>query len=115
MSQKCKICNREYDYCHPCAFTKNIFKNAGYCGEDCYHISMALQRYNSKVANAAETVRELKKYNIDSLSLRPSIEAAYQAMSNEIKPKRKAKIIEEIVPQENVEVVINKDEDMTIS
>lgn len=115
MKQMCKICNNEYTYCHSCAITKDIFKNAGYCGENCYHISMILQKYGSKVITASETMKELKPYDIDTVSLQPSIEAYYQNIVNETKPKRRAKIIEEIVRPEDVEVVINKDEDMTIS
>lgn len=115
MKQTCKICNNEYTYCHSCAITKDVFKNAGYCGENCYHISMILQKYGSKVITASEAAKELALYNIDKMSLRPSIEAYYQDIKNEAKPKRKAKIIEEVVPAEDVEVVINENEDMTIS
>ena len=115
MKHMCKICNNEYTYCHSCAITKDVFKNAGYCGENCYHISMILQKYGSKVITAAETMEELKLYDIDTVSLRPNIETYYQNIVNEAKPKRKTKIIEEVVPQEDVEVVINEDEDMTIS
>lgn len=115
MKYICKICGNEYTYCHSCAITKDVFKNAGYCGEDCYHISMILQRYGSKVATAAETIKELKPYSVDKMSLQPKIEAYYQNIVNEAKSKRKAKIIEEVVLQEDVEVVINENEDMTIS
>jgi hypothetical protein len=76
---------------------------------------MILQKYGSKVITAAETMAELKLYNIDMVSLRPGINECYQNVAKEAKPKRKTKIIEEVVPQEDVEVVINKDEDMTIS
>lgn len=115
MKHMCKICNNEYTYCHSCAITKDVFKNAGYCGENCYHISMILQKYGSKVITATEAMEELKPYDIDAVSLRPNIETCYQNIVKEAKPKRKIKIIEEVVPQEGVEVVINKDEDMTIS
>lgn len=115
MKHVCRICNNEYNYCHSCAITKDIFKNAGYCGENCYHISMILQKYGSKVITATETMKELSQYNIDKMSLRQSIETYYKNIANEAKPKRKAKIIEEIVPQEDVEVVIDEDKDMTIS
>lgn len=115
MKHTCKICNNEYTYCHSCAITKDVFKNAGYCGENCYHISMILQKYGSKVITATEAMEELKSYNIDMVSLRPSINECYQNVANEAKPKRKTKIIEEVAPPEDVEVVINEDEDMTIS
>lgn len=115
MKHTCKICNNEYTYCHSCAITKDVFKNAGYCGENCYHISMILQKYGSKVITATEAMEELKLYNIDVVSLRPGVNECYQNVVKEAKPKRKAKIIKEVVPQEDVEVVINKDEDMTIS
>lgn len=115
MKHMCKICNNEYAYCHSCAITKNVFKNAGYCGENCYHISMILQKYGSKVITATEAMEELKPYDIDTVSLRPNLEAYYQNIVNEAKPKRETKIIEEVVQQEDVEVVINEDEDMTIS
>jgi hypothetical protein len=115
MKQPCKICQKIYEYCGPCAITKDLFKNAGYCGEDCYHISMILQRYGSKLLSASEAVKELKLHNIDNLSLQPAIQEYYQNIINETKPKRKAKIIEEIVPKEDVEVVVNTDRDMTTS
>lgn len=115
MKHMCKICNNEYTYCHSCAITKDIFKNAGYCGKSCYHISMILQKYGSKVLTAAETIKELKPYDIDKVSLRSNISEYYQNIVNEVKPKRKTKIIEEVVTQEDVEVVINEDGDMTIS
>ena len=115
MKQSCRICKNVFDYCHSCAITKNLFKNAGYCGEDCYHISMILQKYGSKVSTAAETIKELKPYNIDKMSLQPNIKEYYQNIVGTAKPKRKARIVEEVVPQEDVEVVIKIDEDMTIS
>lgn len=115
MKQMCKICSNEYSYCHSCAITKDIFKNAGYCDENCYHISMILQKYGSKVITASETMKELALYNIDKIPLQSNIERLYRDIKNEAKPKRKAKIIEEVIPQEDVEVVINENEDMTIS
>ena len=115
MKHMCKICNNEYTYCHSCAITKDVFKNSGYCGENCYHISMILQKYGSKVITATEAMEELKLYNIDTVSLRPSINECYKNIVKEAKPRRKIKIIEEVVPQGDVEVVINEDEDMTIS
>ena len=115
MKQACRICSNEYSYCHSCAITKDVFKNAGYCGENCYHISMILQKYGSKVITASDTMKELSLYNLDKISLLPNIEALYQKIKNEVKPKRKVKIVEEIVSQEDVEVVINENEDMTIS
>lgn len=111
MKHECRICGNEYDYCHSCAITKNVFKNAGYCGEDCYQISMILQRYNGKVMQAAEAMRELEQYDINNVSLKPSVKKHYNNIVDEIS----AQVIEEVVPQEDVEVVINKDEDMTIS
>jgi hypothetical protein len=76
---------------------------------------MILQRYGSKVATATETIKELKSYNVDKMSLQPKIEAYYRNIVNEARPKHRAKIIEEIIPSEDVEVVIKDDEDMTIS
>jgi hypothetical protein len=76
---------------------------------------MILQKYGSKVITATEAMEELKLYNIDTVSLRPGVNECYQNVVNEAKPKRKAKTIEEVVQQEDVEVVINENEDMTIS
>ena len=107
MKYNCRICSRVYDYCHSCALTKNPFKKAGYCGEDCYHISMILQKYGSGNATAEQTVELLKLYNIKNKTLRPSIQACYDKVFGSIK--------EEVVPNEDVEVVIKDDKDMTIS
>ena len=117
MLRECRICKTKFDYCPSCAITKNSFKKAGYCGESCYHISMILQRYGSKLLTATETIKELESYNIDQMSLQPSIDEYYKGIIKEAeaqKPKYKIKQIEEIIPQEDVEVVVN-DEDTTIS
>ena len=117
MLRGCKICTSKYDYCPSCAITKNPFKNAGYCGEECHHISMILQRYGSKMATATETIKALEPYNINQISLQPSIDEYYKKIIKEAeaqKPKHKIKYIEEVIPQEDVEVVVN-DEDTTIS
>ena len=55
------------------------------------------------MATAEETVESLKPYNIESRQLKPSIQAHYQ------------QILEEVVPFEDVEVVVKNDEDTTIS
>ena len=115
MKDACRICNNEFEYCHSCAITKDIFKNAGYCCENCYRISMILQKYGSKSMTAEETIKELDRYDVTNISLRQHIDSYYNDILKEIKPKRRAKIIEEVVPQEDVEVVVNKNEDMTIS
>lgn len=114
MKYECRICMKKYNYCHECAITKNLFKNAGYCGEGCYNISMALQKYGSKVATAAETIKELKPYNIDKMSLRPNIESYYQGVVEAARPKRRIKNIEEVIPTEDVEVIIT-DRDISTS
>ena len=103
MKTNCKICNSKFDYCPSCAITKNPFKNAGYCGEDCYHISMILQRHRGRRATAKETVESLKLHNIEAKALKPSIQARYQ------------QILEQVIPFEDVEVVVRNDEDTTIS
>lgn len=117
MLRGCKICKNKFDYCPSCAITRNPFKNAGYCDENCYHISMILQRYGSKMATATETIKALEPYNINQISLQPSIDEYYKKIIKEAeaqKPKHKTKYIEEVIPQEDVEVVVN-DEDTTIS
>ena len=116
MKRKCKICTDKYDYCPSCSVKENPFKKAGYCKENCYHISMTLQRYGSHLATATETIKALDPYGIDKMSLQPNIESYYKDILNEAeaqKPKRKIKKVE-VIPQEDVEVVI-KDEDTTTS
>ena len=107
MLRSCRVCDSKYDYCPSCALVKNPFKNAGYCGEDCYHISMILQKHRGRRATAKETVESLKPYNIESKQLKPGIQAHYQQILDSI--------TEEVVPTEDVEVVVKNDEDTTIS
>lgn len=109
MKQQCRICSRIFDYCDSCAIIKNPFKNAGYCDEDCYHISLILQ---SRVVNAItseEVLTQLHEHNIENKKLQQSLQKHYDLILEDVT------VIEEVVPQEDVEVVINEDEDMTIS
>ena len=118
MLRECRICTSKYDYCPSCAITKNPFKKAGYCDENCYHISMILQRYGSKLLTATETIKELEPYNIDQKSLQLSIDEYYKKIIKEAeaqKPKRKIKHIVEVIPKEDVEVVIENAEDAATS
>ena len=115
MSKECRICKTKFNYCPSCAIVENPFKKSGYCGEDCHHISLILQRYGSNIATATETMQALRAYNIGEMSLQPTIEAYYRNIANKAKQRRKAKIIEEVILKEDVEVVIKDDKDMTIS
>ena len=76
---------------------------------------MILQKYGSNVITASEAMCELALHNIDTMSLKPSVDTLYKDIQNKVKPECETQIIEEVVPQEDVEVVINEDEDMTIS
>ena len=71
MKQQCRICEKIFDYCNHCVIIKDSFKNAGYCDEDCYHISMILQKYISKHATVEETVCELRLRSVNSKILKP--------------------------------------------
>lgn len=115
MKKQCRICQKTFDYCGTCSVTKDDFRAAGYCCEACYRISMILQRYGSKLATAVETMKALKPYNVDKMSLQPKIAECYQKLVDETKPKFKAITKEEVIPQEDVEVVVKDDEDMTTS
>ena len=118
MLRECRICKTKFDYCPSCAINQNPFKNAGYCDEDCYHISMILQRHGSKLLTATETIKELEPYNIGQKSLQSSIDEYYKKIIKEVeaqKPRRKIKHIAEVVPEENVEVVIENAEDAATS
>lgn len=108
MKQQCRICEKIFDYCNHCVITKNPFKNAGYCDEDCYHISMILQKYISKDATVEETASELLSHNVNSKILKPELQNYYNEVFRLINQK------EEVVLKD-VEVVIDNDEDMTIS
>jgi hypothetical protein len=76
---------------------------------------MILQKYGSKVITAIEAIKELKLYDINNKFLQPKIDDYYQNIISKNKSKRKAKIIEEVIPKVDVEVVIEDDKDMTIS
>lgn len=114
MKKQCKICQQSFEYCPLCAIKKDIFKDAGYCDEDCYHISMILQKYGSNMMTASETIKELKPYNVQTKSLRPNIESYYQGVVDAARPKRRIKNIEEVIPTEDVEVIIT-DRDISTS
>ena len=113
MKKTCRVCTDTFDYCAACSLTKNSYKNAGYCGENCYNISMTLQRYGCHVATAAETIEALEPYNISNMSLQPKIEKYYKGIVDETKAQM-PKFIEEVATFDGVEVVVN-DEDTTIS
>ena len=109
MKQQCRVCSQRFDYCDSCAIIKNPFRNAGYCDEDCYHISLILQSRDVGTITSEDTMVKLHEHNIENKQLRPSLQKCYDLILQD------AVVIEEVVPQEDVEVVINEDEDMTIS
>lgn len=109
MKQQCRVCEKIFNYCHSCVINKDLFKNAGYCDEDCYHISLTLQGYAVNDITSEEAISQLRKHNIENKQLRQALQEKYNSIL------QNAIAIEEVVPQEDVEVVINEDEDMTIS
>lgn len=109
MKQQCRVCQKLFDYCDSCAIIKNLFKNAGYCDEDCYHISLILQRRVVNAITPEEALAQLREHNIENKQLQQALQKHYNLILQD------AVVIEEVVPQEDVEVVINEDEDMTIS
>jgi negative regulator of genetic competence, sporulation and motility len=109
MKQQCRVCQKIFSYCHSCAITKDLFKNAGYCDEDCYHISLILQAHTVKSITSEEAMNKLREHNIENKQLQQSLQNHYGLILQD------TTVIEEVVPQEDVEVVINEDEDMTIS
>jgi hypothetical protein len=117
MERTCKICTTAFDYCPTCAVKPSVFKKAGYCGEDCYHISMAIQEYKGGVISAEEAIITLESCGIDAKELQPKIEELYLDVLDAVTPaiEIEDEIIEEVVPDEDVEVVVEIEEDMTIS
>ena len=117
MERICKICTTTFDYCPTCAVKPSIFKKAGYCGEECYHISMAIQEYRGGVISTEETILTLESCNIDTKELQPKIEEFYLDILDIATPviETEDEIIEEVVLDEDVEVVVETEEDMAIS
>ena len=68
---------------------------------------MILQKYGGRSLTAEQTVESLKPYNIEAKTLQPGIQAYYDKILDSI--------TEEVVPSEDVEVVVKNDEDTTIS
>jgi hypothetical protein len=117
MERTCKICNTTFNYCPTCAVKPSVFKKAGYCSEECYHISMAIQEYKGRVISAEEAILTLESCDIDTKELQPKIEELYLDMLDTVTPviETEDEIIEEIIPEEDVEVVVEIEEDMAIS
>lgn len=117
MERTCKICTTTFDYCPTCAVKPSIFKKAGYCSEECYHISMAIQEYKGGVISAEEAVVTLESCNINTKELQSKIEELYLDILDIETPviEIEDEIIEEVVHDEDVEVVIAIKEDMAIS
>lgn len=109
MKQQCRVCEKTFSYCHSCAINKDLFKNAGYCDEDCYHISLILQSHTVGAITSEEAMVQLCEHNIENKRLQQALQKHYNLILQD------TIVLEEVVPQEDVEVVINKDEDMTIS
>ena len=109
MKQQCRVCEKIFNYCHSCVVNKDLFKNAGYCDEDCYHISLTLQSYAVNDITSEDAMARMRKHNIENKKLRQALQEKYDLIL------QSTVATEEVVPQEDVEVVINEDEDMTIS
>ena len=117
MERTCKICTTTFDYCPTCAVKPSVFKKAGYCSEECYHISMAIQEYKGGVISAEDVMLTLESCGINTKELQPKIEEFYLDILDMATPviETEDKIIEEVVRDEDVEVVVEIEEDMTIS
>lgn len=83
----CRICNAEYEYCHSCAITKDIFRNAGYCGKNCYDISMLIQQYRGNTIDAESAMKSLNDCGADKVNLVPGVAKYYEEIKEKAIPK----------------------------
>lgn len=104
MKYTCKICGKEYEYCHSCSLTKDVFKNVGYCGENCYKISMLIQSYRSNVTSAEDAAKALKECGANSMNIVPSVKVYVDEINGKCMPKVEAPIVEE----QNQNIYYNK-------
>ena len=115
MLKPCKICINQFDYCPTCEAKPVPHKRQGFCSEKCYEISNIMQKFGCHIASAEETAQALAQYNIDEIELQPNIKDYYNSIVRDAKPKRIRRQKAEVVPEENVEVVIENAEDAATS
>lgn len=87
MKYNCKVCGSSYNYCHHCAITKNLFKNKGYCDEDCYRILQILQQYGTNCISTERAIELLKSHHIESKQLQHVIVEHYKEILDLIKKR----------------------------
>lgn len=83
----CRICGKEYEYCHSCAITKDTFRNAGYCGKNCYDISMLIQQYRGNAIDVESAMKSLNDCGVDKVHLVPGVAKYYEEIKEKATPK----------------------------
>lgn len=86
MKCTCKICGKKYEYCHACSLNKDIFRNNGYCGKDCYDISMLIQQYRSNALDPKDAMELLELYGIDKMMLVSGVAKYVDEIKNKAMP-----------------------------
>lgn len=92
---KCFTCGKIFEYCRRCAITPVIYKEEGFCSEECSHIFNTLSKHGCNLITTDEALAELSLHNIDEIKLNEDIAAHIERIKSEVAVK--------------VEVPINKE------
>ena len=100
-NKTCKVCGKDYYYCHSCGHTDPAWKQL-VCSEECNTIWNTLSRNGVGFATAQETLDVLASVKMPT-TLQPNVKAHIDSLKAEVAPKIKVQpVIEEPVVEEVV-------------
>ena len=92
---KCSTCGAEYIHCPQCESKAPSYDAQVFCSKSHADIFAILSKHGCKLATAEETLKALRKYNLDAEKLTPAIRKHIATIKAEVKPTVEVKPVEE--------------------
>ena len=102
---KCFTCGQIFEYCRRCAITPVIYKEEGFCSENCSDIFNILSKHGCNLITAEETLAELESYNVDEIKLTEDIKAHIESLKSESTIKAEISVEETVIEKSAVKTV----------
>ena len=101
---KCSTCGNEYIHCPQCESKKPSYDAENFCSKTHADIFAILSKHGCGLATAEETLKALRRYNLDAENLTPAIRKHIATVKAEVKPTVvEVKPVEETKPNDKEE------------
>lgn len=103
---KCAVCNKVYEFCLRCQFTRPDYDAEKFCCPEHANIYATLSKHGCNLITADEALKELAAYNLDEITLTEDIIAHIEKIKSEASVKAEETVT--VVAEETAPIIEEK-------